>query len=94
MESAPRNDRRSPGRSIARITEASSQASRAVGKHGAILVVRMCDDVQNAGVCLQFLQAKVTANGAAIQLKKAGIHSFTMFERASEIGGGYSLSRG
>ena len=25
--------------------------------------------------------------GAAIQLKKAGIHSFTMFERAGEIGG-------
>ncbi|MGB3050264.1 MAG: FAD-dependent oxidoreductase [Polyangiales bacterium] len=25
--------------------------------------------------------------GAAIQLKKAGIHSFTIFERANEIGG-------
>ena len=25
--------------------------------------------------------------GAAIQLKKAGINSFTIFERASEIGG-------
>ena len=25
--------------------------------------------------------------GAAIQLKKAGVHSFRIFERASEVGG-------
>ena len=45
------------------------------------------NDSSSSDFPIAILGAGFAGIGAAIQLKKAGIHSFTMFERASEVGG-------